>query len=43
MNGSAAYADLDAGVAVAVLRNRWDPDLTAATEVDRLVAEAFGG
>ena len=42
MNGSAAYADIDSGVAVAVMRNRFGPpDLTLVTEVDRMVAEAF--
>lgn len=42
MNGSAAYADIDSGVAVAVMRNRFGPpDLTAVTEVDRIVADAF--
>jgi CubicO group peptidase (beta-lactamase class C family) len=37
MNGSVAFADLESGFAVAVLRNRWDADLTAAAAVDRLV------
>jgi CubicO group peptidase (beta-lactamase class C family) len=38
-NGSAAWADADAGVAVAVMRNGAAPgDLTAAGRVDRLVA-----
>jgi CubicO group peptidase (beta-lactamase class C family) len=40
-NGSVAYADRDTGVAVAVMRNRCSPDLSAAAEVDRLVADAF--
>lgn len=41
-NGSAAYADIDSGVAVAVMRNRFGaPGLTAVTEVDRIVADAF--
>lgn len=40
-NGSAAYADVDSGVAVAVMRNRFSPDLGAVTEVDRIVADAF--
>ena len=39
MNGSAAYAGIDSGVAVAVMRNRLDTDMTAATEIDRIVAE----
>ncbi len=43
MNGSAAYADIDSGVAVALMRNRYGPPaVAAAAEVDRLVAEAFG-
>lgn len=38
-NGSAAWADSDAGVAVAVMRNGAAPgDLTAAARIDRLVA-----
>jgi CubicO group peptidase (beta-lactamase class C family) len=42
MNGSAAYADIDSGVAVAVMRNRFTTgDLTAATRVDRIVAETL--
>lgn len=41
MNGSAAYADIDSGVAVAVMRNRFDGDLAAVTEVDHIVAEIF--
>jgi len=41
-NGSAAYADIDSGVAVAVMRNRFTPgDMTALTTVDRIVAKAF--
>ncbi|SDU52341.1 EstA family serine hydrolase [Jiangella alkaliphila] len=42
-NGSAAYADIDSGVAVAVLRNLFSVDWTAAATVDRLVADAFSG
>jgi CubicO group peptidase (beta-lactamase class C family) len=43
MNGSAAYADIDSGVAVAVMRNRFDgSDLTAVTEVDRIVTDLVG-
>jgi CubicO group peptidase (beta-lactamase class C family) len=39
-NGSAAYADVDAGVAVAVMRNRFTQgDLAAVTRIDRLVAD----
>jgi CubicO group peptidase (beta-lactamase class C family) len=40
-NGSTAYADIDAGVAVAVMRNCFSPDWSAAAEVDRIVADAF--
>jgi hypothetical protein len=41
-NGSAAYADIDSGVAVAVMRNRFGaPGLAALAEVDRIVADAF--
>jgi CubicO group peptidase (beta-lactamase class C family) len=41
-NGSAAYADIDSGVAVAVMRNRIVGDMSAVTAIDRIVAEAFG-
>jgi hypothetical protein len=38
-NGSAAYADIDSGVAVAVMRNRFTVgDLTTAARIDRIVA-----
>ena len=40
-NGSAAYADIDSGVAVAVMRNRFGGGFDAVAEVDRIVAEAF--
>lgn len=40
-NGSAAFADIDSGVAMAVMRNRLDPDFTAVAEVDRIVIEGF--
>jgi CubicO group peptidase (beta-lactamase class C family) len=41
-NGSAAYADVDSGVAVAVMRNRFVPgDLGAVTRIDRIVAETL--
>jgi CubicO group peptidase (beta-lactamase class C family) len=41
-NGSAAYADIDSGVAVAVMRNRFGGrGLAAAAEVDRIVADCF--
>lgn len=37
MNGCAAYADIDSGVAVAVMRNRFDADLGTATRIDELI------
>lgn len=40
-NGSAAYAGIDSGIAVAVMRNLFVPDPGTAAEVDRLVADAF--
>jgi hypothetical protein len=41
-NGSAAFADIDGGTAVAVMRNRCSiGDFTAATRVDRLVIDAL--
>ncbi|PUB24094.1 CubicO group peptidase (beta-lactamase class C family) [Promicromonospora sp. AC04] len=40
-NGSGAWADIDSGVAVAVLRNRFSPDWTVVGRIDRLVAELF--
>jgi len=40
-NGSAAFADIDSGTAVAVMRNRCSiGDFTTATRVDRLVIDA---
>jgi CubicO group peptidase (beta-lactamase class C family) len=39
MNGSAAYADIDSGVAVAVMRNRFAADLTAVSRIDGAVSE----
>jgi CubicO group peptidase (beta-lactamase class C family) len=40
MNGSAAYADIDSGVAVAVTRNRFAAgDLTTVARIDRLVVD----
>jgi CubicO group peptidase (beta-lactamase class C family) len=40
MNGSAAYADIDSGVAVAVMRNRFTAgDVTTIARVDQLVAD----
>jgi CubicO group peptidase (beta-lactamase class C family) len=40
-NGSAAYADIDTGVAVALMRNRCSPDFTAIARLDELVADAY--
>jgi hypothetical protein len=38
-NGSAAYADIDSGVAVAVMRNRFTVgDLSTAARIDSIVA-----
>jgi hypothetical protein len=38
-NGSAAYADIDSGVAVAVMRNRFTVgDLSTAARIDGIVA-----
>jgi CubicO group peptidase (beta-lactamase class C family) len=42
-SGSVAYGDIDTGVAVAVMRNRFKAaDFTAAERIDKLVSEAFG-
>jgi CubicO group peptidase (beta-lactamase class C family) len=41
-NASAAYADIDSGVAVAVMRNRFDADLAAVSQIGRVVGGAFG-
>lgn len=42
MNGSAAYADIDSGVAVAVMRNRFATgDLTTVARIDSIVAETL--
>jgi CubicO group peptidase (beta-lactamase class C family) len=42
-NGSAAFADIDSGTAVAVMRNRCSiGDFTTATRVDHLVIDALG-
>jgi CubicO group peptidase (beta-lactamase class C family) len=39
-NGSAAYADIESGVAVAVMRNRFDPgDFTTIARIDQLITE----
>jgi CubicO group peptidase (beta-lactamase class C family) len=37
-NGSAAYADIDSGLAVAVMRNGPPAGLDAAARIDRLIA-----
>lgn len=39
MNGSAAYADIDSGVAVAVMRNRFSGDFTTLARIDQLIAD----
>ncbi|GAA5118602.1 serine hydrolase domain-containing protein [Pseudonocardia adelaidensis] len=41
-NGSAAFADIDSGVAVAVMRNRFG-DLTTAARIDELITEELAG
>lgn len=41
MNGSGAYADLDSGVAVALMRNRFNPDNRLLVEVDRIVTATY--
>ena len=42
MNGSAAYADIDSGVAVPVMRNRCTAgDFTTVERLDRLVEDEF--
>lgn len=40
-NGSGVWADIDSGIAVAVMRNRFSPGWSTAGEIDRLVAEHF--
>jgi CubicO group peptidase (beta-lactamase class C family) len=40
-NGSAAYGDIDTGVAVALMRNRFSPDFTPITRLDAIVAETY--
>jgi CubicO group peptidase (beta-lactamase class C family) len=40
MNGSVAYADIDSGVAVAVMRNRFTPgDISTISRIDQLIAD----
>jgi CubicO group peptidase (beta-lactamase class C family) len=41
-NGSAAYADIDSGVAVAVMRNRIVGDMSAIAAIDRIIADSLG-
>ena len=42
MNGSAAYADIDTGVAVAVMRNRFTAgDFGTVTLIDQIVADTL--
>jgi CubicO group peptidase (beta-lactamase class C family) len=39
-NGSAGYADIDSGVAVAVMRNRFAPgDVATMSRIDQLIAD----
>ena len=40
-NGSAAYADIDTGVAIALMRSRFSPDFSAIIRLDAIVAEAY--
>lgn len=40
-NGSAAYADIDTGVTVALMRNCFSPDFAAITRLDAIVAESY--
>jgi len=37
-DGSAAYADIDSGVAVFVMRNRIVGDMSAVAAIDRIIA-----
>ncbi|MPY92179.1 MAG: serine hydrolase [Acidimicrobiia bacterium] len=39
VNGSAAYADIDSGVAVAVMRNRFTGDFATIERIDRLIED----
>ena len=41
-NGSAAFADIDSGVAVAVMRNRFG-DFTTAARIDQLIVDELTG
>lgn len=43
VNGCAAYADIDAGIAVAVMRSQFTAgDLTTVTRIDRIIGETLG-
>ena len=41
-NGSAGYADIDSGVAVAVMRNRIVGDMSAVAATDHIIADSLG-
>jgi hypothetical protein len=41
-SGSGAYADIDSGVALAVMRNRTIGGMSAVATIDRIVAKHFG-
>jgi len=41
-NGTAAYADIDSGIAVAVMRNRIVGDFSVVTAIDDIVAAHYG-
>ena len=40
-NGTAAYADIDSGLAVAVMRNQILGDFSAVTAIDDLVTDHY--
>jgi CubicO group peptidase (beta-lactamase class C family) len=41
MNGSAAHPDIDTGVAVTLMRNRFSSDFTAIGRLDAIVSHAY--
>lgn len=41
-NGTAAYADIDSSVAVAILRNRIDSDFSVVAAIDDIIAAHYG-
>lgn len=41
-NGSAAYADIDSGVAIAVMRNQIAADFSALAAIDDIIAAQYG-